>query len=156
MAQKFGNSRWVQEGFLDNRQDGTIIGRITFAVLGPIDLYLTGNARGAVSGKVIRFRNSRFADEDLAGQVLGDMEIPQIGEVGLIAFDPHPHLVPHPYFEWFSWKKNHYRIELLPDDAWIATAGEIEEIEPISREIRERLGSQSADKPAAVEESDWV
>ena len=66
MAQKFGNSRWVQEGFLDNRQDGTIIGRITFAVLGPIELYLTGNARGEVSGKVIRFRNSRFADEDLA------------------------------------------------------------------------------------------
>jgi hypothetical protein len=156
MAQKFGNSRWVQEGFLDNRQDGTVIGRITFAVLGPIDFYLVGNARGEVSGKVIRLRNSRFADEDLAGQVLGDVEIPQIGEVSLIAFDPHPHLVPHPYFEWFSRRKNHYRIELLPEDAWIAAADEIEEIEPISREIRNRLASQSAGTPPAVEESDWV
>ena len=156
MAQKFGNSRWVHEGFLDNRQDGMVIGRITFAVLGPIDFYLVGNARGEVSGKVIRLRNSRFTDEDLPGQVLGDVEIPQIGEVSLIAFDPHPHLVPHPYFEWFSWRKNHYRIELLPEDAWIATADEIEEIEPISREIRKRLASQSAVKPLAMEESDWV
>ena len=156
MAQKFGNARWVQEGFLDNRQDGTVIGRITFAVLGPIDFYLTGNARGEVAGKVIRFRNSTFADEDLAGQVLGEVEIPQVGEVSLIAFDPHPHLAPHPYFEWFSWRKNHYRIELLPDDAWIAAADEIEEIDPISRRIRDRLASQSAGKPAAVEDSDWV
>ena len=156
MAQKFGNARWVQEGFLDNRQDGTVIGRITFAVLGPIDFYLTGNARGEVTGKVIRFRNSKFADEDLAGQVLGEVEIPQVGEVSLIAFDPHPHLAPHPYFEWFSWRKNHYRIELLPDDAWIAAADEIEEIDPISREIRERLASQSGGKPAAVEDPDWV
>ena len=58
MAQKFGNSRWVQEGFLDNRQDGTVVGRVTFAVLGPVDFYLVGNSRGEVSGKVIRFRNS--------------------------------------------------------------------------------------------------
>ena len=144
------------EGFLDNRQDGTVIGRITFAVLGPVDFYLVGNARGEVSGKVIRFKNSRFADEDLAGQVLGDVEIPQIGEVSLIAFDPHPHLVPHPYFEWFSLRKNHYRIELAPEDAWIATAQEIGEIDPISREIRERLVSQSGRQLMSVEESDWV
>ena len=39
MAQKFGNSRWVQEGFLDNREDGTVVGRITFAVLGPVEFY---------------------------------------------------------------------------------------------------------------------
>ncbi|MCE3222841.1 MAG: hypothetical protein K0S58_1021 [Nitrospira sp.] len=156
MAQKFGSSRWVQEGFLDNRQEGTVVGRITFAVLGPVDFYLLGNARGEASGQVIRFKNSRFADEDLAGQVLGDVEIPQIGEVSLISFDPHPHLVPHPYFEWFSLRKNHYRIELLPEEAWIATAVETGEIEPISREIRERLGSQAARKPLAVEESDWV
>ena len=156
MAQKFGNSRWVQEGFLDNRQDGTVIGRITFAVIGFVDFYLVGNARGEVSGKVIRFKNSRFADEDLAGQVLGDVEIPQVGEVSLISFDPHPHLVPHPYFEWFSWRKNHYRIELLQEDAWIATAEEIGEIEPVSREIRERLVSQSERQPRSVEESDWV
>ena len=156
MAQKFANSRWVREGFLDNRQDGTVVGRITFAVLGTVDFYLIGNARGEVSGKVVRFKNSRFADEDLAGQVLGDVEIPQVGEVSLISFDPHPHLVPHPYFEWFSSRKNHYRIELLPEDAWIATAEEIGEIDPVSREIRERLASQSQWKPMSVGESDWM
>lgn len=156
MAQKFGNSRWVQEGFLDNRQEGTVIGRITFAVIGPVDFYLVGNARGEASGRVIRFKNSRFADEDLAGQVLGDVEIPQIGEVSLISFDPHPHLAPHPYFEWFSWRNNHYRIELKSEDAWIATAEEIGEIEPVSPEIRARLASQVRHKPMSVEESDWV
>lgn len=156
MAQKFGNSRWVQEGFLDNRQDGTVVGRITFAVLGPVDFYLVGNGRGEVSGQVIRFKNSRFADEDLAGQVLGDVEIPQIGEVSLISFDPHPHLVPHPYFEWFSMRKNHYRIELTPEDAWIATEQEVGEIDSISREIRERLVSQSRREAESADESEWV
>lgn len=156
MAQKFGNSRWVQEGFFDNRQDGTVVGRVTFAVLGPVDFYLVGNARAEVSGKVIRFRNSRFADEDLAGQVLGDVEMPQIGEVSLISFDPHPHLVPHPYFEWFSKRKNHYRIELVSEDAWIATKQEVEEIDPISREIRERLVSESGRTTESADESEWV
>ena len=156
MAQKFGNSRWVHEGFLDNRQTGTVIGRVTFAWLGPVDFYLVGNARGEAAGHVIRFRNSRFADEDLAGQTLGDVEIPQIGEVSLIAFDPHPHLAPHPYFEWFSWRQNHYRIELLPEDAWLATEQEIEAIEPISREIRSRLAAQSSRRSMVVEGSDWM
>ena len=156
MAQKFGNGRWVQEGFLDNRQDGTVIGRVTFAVLGPVDFYLVGNGRGEVFGKVIRFKNSRFADEDLAGQVLGDVEIPQIGEVSLISFDPHPHLVPHPYIEWFSMRKNHYRIELVPEDAWIATQQEVAEIDSISREIRDRLASQSRCKPESADGSEWV
>ena len=156
MAQKFGNSRWVQEGFLDNRQDGTVIGRVTFAVLGPVEFYLVGNCRGEASGKVIRFKNSRFADEDLAGQVLGDVEIPQIGEVSLISFDPHPHLVPHPYFEWFSMRKNHYRIELVPEDAWIATAKEVGEIDSISQEIRDRLASQSGSQSMAADEPEWV
>ena len=37
---------------------------------------------------MIRFKNSRFADEDLAAQVLGDVEIPQVGDASLISFDP--------------------------------------------------------------------
>ncbi len=156
VAQKFGNSRWVQEGFLDNRQEGAVIGRITFAVLGPVEFYLAGNGRGEVFGKVIRFQNSRFADEDLAGQVLGDVEIPQIGEVSLISFDPHPHLVPHPYFEWFSMRKNHYRIELVPEDAWIATAEEVAELDGMSREIRDRLASRYGRPTLPVDDSEWV
>jgi len=156
MAQKFGNSRWVQEGFLDNRQDGTVVGRITFAVLGVVEVYLAGNCRGEIAGKVIRFKNSRFADEDLAGHVLGDVEIPQIGDAGIISFDPHPHLVPHPYIEWFSLRKNHYRIELLPEDAWVATESEVAELDGASREIRERLASQYGSSSASINESEWV
>ena len=156
MAQKFGNSRWVQEGFLDNREDGTVVGRITFAVLGPVEFYLAGNCRGEIAGRVIRFKNSRFADEDLAAQVLGDVEIPQVGDVSLISFDPHPHLVPHPYIEWFSMKKNHYRIELAPEDAWIASDAEIAEIDSVSSEIRGRLRALYGRKPASAEESEWV
>lgn len=156
MAQKFGNSRWVQEGFLDNREDGTVVGRITFAVLGPVEFYLAGNCRGEIAGRVIRFKNSRFADEDLAAQVLGDVEIPQVGDASLISFDPHPHLVPHPYIEWFSMKKNHYRIELASEDAWIASDAEIAEIDSVSSEIRERLRALYGRKPASAEESEWV
>lgn len=156
MAQKFGNSRWVQEGFLDNREDGTVVGRITFAVLGPVEFYLAGNCRGEIAGRVIRFKNSRFADEDLAAQVLGDVEIPQVGDASLISFDPHPHLVPHPYIEWFSMKKNHYRIELAPEDAWIASDAEITEIDSVSSGIRERLRALYGRKPASAEESEWV
>ena len=35
MAQKFGNGRWVHEGFLDNRVEGLVVGRIVFAAIGP-------------------------------------------------------------------------------------------------------------------------
>ncbi len=157
MAQKFGNGRWVKEGFLDNRQEGSVVGRMTLAVLGPVEFYLAGNCRGEIAGRLICFRNSRFADEDLAGQVLGDLEIPQIGDASLISFDPHPHLVPHPYIEWFSLRKNHYRLELAPDDAWIASAAEAEELHPLCRDIRARLASLYGRTPSrSSEESDWI
>ena len=117
---------------------------------------LTGNCRGEIAGKIMCFRNSRFADEDLAGQVLGELEIPQIGDASLISFDPHPHLVPHPYIEWFSLRKNHYRLELTPEDAWIASAAEIAELDPISRDIRTRLAPLYGRQPARTDESDWV
>jgi len=155
MAQKFGNSRWVKEGWLDNRSEGSVVGRITFAVLGPVDIFLMGDCKGEIAGKAIRFRNSRFADEDLAGQVLGDIEIPQVGEVSLISFDPHPMLSPHPYIEWFSLRNNHYRIELAPNDAWILTGNEAAELDSASQAIREALGSQ-AHSTRSRSESDWV
>jgi hypothetical protein len=53
MAQKFGNGRWVQEGFLDNRVDGTIVGRIVFAVIGPVDMYLRGNFKADLRTKIL-------------------------------------------------------------------------------------------------------
>jgi hypothetical protein len=155
MAQKFANGRWVQEGFLDNRVDGTIVGRIVFAVVGPVDVYLRGNFKPDILGQVIQFRNPRFEDEDLAGQVIGDMENPQIGDVNLISFDPHPNLAPHPYIEWFSTKKNHYRIELEPADAWIVPMLESGEIDRVSRAIREVLAVRVTDRPTR-EPTEWV
>src|ERR671931_239193 len=122
MAQKFGNSRWVKSGFLDNRQAGSIVGRITFAVLGPVDVYLKGDFKGEIAGRAIRFENRSFLEDDLAGQVLADFEVPHVGEVSLISFDPHPMLAPHPYIEWFSVRKNHYRIELAAGEAWVLSA----------------------------------
>jgi hypothetical protein len=155
MAQKFGNSRWVEEGWLDNRSTGNVVGRVTFAVLGPVDIFLKGDCKGEIAGKAIRFRNSRFADEGLAGQVLADFEIPQVGEVSLISFDPHPMLSPHPYIEWFSTGNNHYRIELVPGDAWILTDNEAAELDSASHAIREALSSQTG-STRGRSEADWV
>ena len=154
MSQKFGNGRWVQEGFLDNRVDGTIVGRIVFAVIGPVDIYLRGNFKADIVGQVIQFRNHRFEDEDVAGQVLSDMENPQIGDVNLISFDPHPNLAPHPYIEWFSARGNHYRIELEPADAWIVPESDVGEIDRVSRTIREALTGRATERPAR-ESADW-
>jgi len=142
MAQKFGNSRWVKEGFLDNCVPGSVVGRMTFAVLGPVDVCLRGDFKGEIAGKAIRFHNSRFEDEDLAGQALADFEIPQVGEVSLISFDPHPYLSPHPYIEWFSIRQNHYRIELDVEDAVILSDEEAAALAPDSAAIRNALGSQ--------------
>jgi hypothetical protein len=155
MAQKFGNGRWVREGFLDNRVDGTIVGRIVFAVVGPVDLYLRGNFKADIAGQVIQFRNPRFEDEDIAGQVIGDMENPQVGDVNLISFDPHPNLAPHPYIEWFSARKNHYRIELEPADARIVPLSETAEIDRMSRAIREALAGLPGTRPIQ-EPTEWV
>lgn len=155
MAQKFGNGRWVQEGFLDNRVEGTVVGRISFAAIGPIDVYLRGDFKGEIAGQLIQFRNRHFEDDDVAGQVIGDMENPQIGDVNLMSFDPHPNLVPHPYIEWFSLRKNHYRFELEPEDAWIVTGEAVAAIDPQSRRIRAELAGQLIVKPTR-DESDWV
>jgi hypothetical protein len=141
MAQKFGNGRWVKEGFLDNRVPGVVAGRVTFAAIGAVDVLLKGDCRGEIAGKAVRFRNSAFSDDDVAAHVLADMEVPQVGEVSLISFDPHPHLVPHPYIEWFSTRKNHYRIELAAGDAWVLTDAEASELDGESQAIREALGS---------------
>ena len=154
MAQKFGNGRWVQEGFLDNRVEGTVVGRIIFAAIGPVDVYLRGNFKGEIAGQLIQFRNRHFEDDDVAGQVIGDMENPQIGDVNLMSFDPHPNLVPHPYIEWFSLRKNHYRFELEPEDAWIVKGEAVAVLDSQSQRIRAELAGQAVVKPRR-EESDW-
>lgn len=156
MAQKFGNGRWVQEGFLDNRVEGTVVGRIVFAAIGPIDLYLKGNFKADIAGQVIQFRNSRFEDDDMAAQVIGDMDSPQIGTVNLISFDPHPNLMPHPYVEWFSTGNNHYRFELNPDEAWIVPEGERTMIDRESRRIREAFSGVLSKRNRSEKDSDWV
>ena len=155
MAQKFGNFRWVKEGFLDNRVDGSVVGRVTFAVLGQVDIYLKGDFKGEIAGKAIRFRNSTFEEDEMAGHALGDFEDPQVGEVSLISFDPHPNLAPHPYIEWFSINKNHYRFELSPGDAWILSDSEAAELDRDSDAIRRALSARV--RPTRDrDESDWV
>jgi hypothetical protein len=144
MAQKFGNGRWVKEGFLDNRVPGRVVGRITFAGIGPVEFLLRGDFKGEIQGRLIKFSNPSFADDDLAGHVLGDMEVPQTGEVGLMSFDPHPHLPPHPYLEWFSDSDTHYRIELAPSDARIASTDEARALESDLAAIGDRLAALPA------------
>ena len=141
MAQKFGNSRWVKDGFLDNRTPGRVVGRITFAAIGPVDFFLRGDFKGEIQGQLITFRNPSFEDDDVAGHVLGEMENPQTGTVNLMSFDPHPHLPPHPYLEWFSDRENHYRIELPEGAARIAGADEERALEADLTAIANRLAA---------------
>ncbi|OQW51335.1 MAG: hypothetical protein A4C66_01225 [Nitrospira sp. HN-bin3] len=156
MAQKFGNGRWVREGFLDNRMDGTVVGQVVFAGVGPVDFYLRGNFKPDIAGEVIRFSNSRFEDDETAGHVIGDMANPQIGTVNLISLDPHPNLEPHPYVEWFTLNEDHFRFQLSAGDAWVLSDEERKGIEGESRRIREALADQVADRPRSKTESDWV
>ena len=124
MAEKFANFRWVKEGFLDNRQVGFVVGKIAFAALGEVDFCFEGNCKGELQGNIFQFRNSQFLEDMMAADRLAEFDIPQVGRVSLISFDPHPLLEPHPYIEWFSRDEQHYRIELLPDDAWMVTEEE--------------------------------
>ena len=141
MAQKFANFRWVKEGYLDNRTAGVVVGQIHFAALGLVDFCLSGQFTGEISGHVIRFQNSKFIDDGRAIDALGDLEVPQIGKVSLISFDPHPLLPPHPYIEWFSQHEDHYRIELEPEDAYILSSAEVQEIDAKSQSLHATLQS---------------
>ena len=156
MAQKFGNSRWVKEGFLDNRTPGRVVGRIIFAAIGPVEFLLRGDFKGEIQGQLILFSNPSFEDDDVAGQVLGDLENPQTGDVSLMSFDPHPHLPPHPYLEWFSDRDNHYRIELAVGAARIASADEACALEADLAAIVSRLNALPAAQAKSQNESDWV
>jgi hypothetical protein len=156
MAQKFGNGRWVCEGFLDNRVEGTVVGQVVFAVIGSVDFYLRGNFKPDIAGEVIRFRNGRFEDDDMAGQIIGDMANPQIGTVNLISLDPHPNLEPHPYVEWFTLRNDHYRFELSPGDAWVLSHEEWKAVDEVSRRIREALANHESVRPGSDERTDWI
>jgi hypothetical protein len=156
MAQKFANSRWVKEGFLDNRTSGRVVGRIVFAAIGPVEFLLRGDCKGEIQGKLFTFSNPSFEDDDVAGSVLGEMENPQTGEVSLMSFDPHPHLPPHPYLEWFSDRDNHYRIELAPDAARIADEDEARALDAVIAAIAENLAALPAAPAKSRADSDWV
>lgn len=156
MAQKFGNGRWVREGFLDNRIEGTVVGQVVFAVIGPVDFYLRGNFKPDIAGEVIRFSNNRFEDDDMAGQVIGDMANPQVGTVNLISLDPHPNLEPHPYVEWFTLGKDHYRFELSAGEAWVLSDEERKAIDGESQRIRKTLADHRSDQLRSRDSADLV
>lgn len=142
MAEKFGAGRWFKEGFLDNRTPGLVVGRLTFAAIGSVDVCLKGDFKPDIAGQVISLQNSQFSDDAVAAHRIGDLANPQIGTVSLISFDPHPLLDPHPYLEWFSADEDHYRIELAEGDAWIVEADKVMDIQEISESLREQLASQ--------------
>jgi hypothetical protein len=156
MAQKFANGRWVKEGFMDNRTSGRVVGRIVFAAIGPVDFLLRGDFKGEIQGTLITFSNPSFEDDDVAGHVLGDLENPQTGDVSLMSFDPHPHLPPHPYLEWFSNRDNHYRIELASGAARIADENEARALDAVIAAIVDRLSTLPAAPAKSRSDSDWV
>ncbi len=157
MAEKFGGSRWFKDGYLDNRTTGLVVGRLTFAAIGSVDVCLKGDFKPDIAGQVICLRNSQFSDDAVAGQRLGDFADPQLGVVSLISFDPHPLLDPHPYLEWFSLDQDHYRIELVEGDAWIVEKAKTQEFDDTSQRLREQFASQveapTSESPSAGQ--DW-
>ena len=142
MAEKFGNSRWFKEGFLDNRIAGLVVGQLTFAALGLVDVCLKGDFKPDIVGQIITLSNSQFSNDAVAAQRLGDFAIPQLGTVSMISFDPHPLLEPHPYLEWFSLSQDHYRIELVEGDAWIVEQDQTQEYDVVSQQLRDSLASK--------------
>ena len=142
MAEKFGNSRWFKEGFLDNRIAGLVVGQLTFAALGSVDVCLKGDFKPDIVGQIITLSNSQFSNDAVAAQRLGDFAIPQLGTVSMISFDPHPLLEPHPYLEWFSLSQDHYRIELVEGDAWIVVKDQTQEYDVVSQQLRDALASK--------------
>lgn len=161
MAEKFGNYRWVKNGFLDNRVAGLVIGRMTFAGIGNVDFCLQGDCKGELAGQVFQFENSQFVDEEYALERLADFDSPQLGEVSLISLDPHPLLEPHPYIEWFSPRHNHYRIELAAGDGWVLSDEAARNVDDLSESIRLRCGSlyhspPSTKKDQVGEDQEWI
>ena len=154
MAEKFGGSRWFKEGYLDNRTAGLVVGRLTFAAIGSIDICLKGDFKSDIVGQVISLSNSQFSDDVVAGHRLGDFADPQLGSVSLISFDPHPLLDPHPYLEWFSLDQDHYRIELAEGDAWIVESTKTMEFDETSQRLREQFASQLEPRTSESKSSD--
>ena len=136
MAEKFGNARWVKEGFLDNHIAGAVVGRIMFAAVGAVPILLQGDFKDDIKGEVIVFENPNFEDDDRAAFGLDDLDTVLRGTVHLISLDPHPLLEPHPYIEWFSTAGIHYRIELHDGDARVATPQETAVLFEESQKIR--------------------
>ncbi len=155
MAQKFGKARWVKEGYFDNRVPGSVVGVVTFAAIGSVEVFLLGDCKGELAGRAVRFQNPQFEEDEMAGHVLGDFESPHVGEVSLLSLDPHPLLSPHPYFEWFSLRREHYRIELAPDDARVLSDEEAAALDQQSARIRETLAPQ-ARSTRGRSDSEWV
>ena len=157
MAEKFGNSRWFKEGFLDNRTAGLVVGQLTFAAIGSVDICLKGDFKSDIAGQIITLLNPQFSDDTVAAYRLGGFAIPQLGTVSMISFDPHPLLEPHPYLEWFSLSQDHYRIELAEGDAWIVAQGRMPEYDLISQQLRDALASQLEihQTESKVSEQEW-
>ncbi|MFZ3012184.1 MAG: hypothetical protein WA045_00630, partial [Nitrospira sp.] len=79
-----------------------------------------------------------------------------VGTVNLISLDPHPNLEPHPYVEWFTLRKDHYRFELSAGEAWVLSDEERKGIDGESQRIRKTLADHRSDQPRSSDSADLV
>ena len=137
---KFGNGRWVREGFLDNRIHGPLSDESCSPRLARWICISEGDFKADIAGQVIQFRNSCFEDEELAGQVIGDIESPQIGTVNLISFDPHPISFRIP--TWNGFPRDPITIDLNSNPKTLGCASTDLIIDDQSRQIRATLAGR--------------
>ena len=130
------------------------MGHVIFAAVGRIEFYLKGDFQSDIAGQIFSFCNPQFSDDPNAASHVMDLENPQLGTVSSISFDPHPLLAPHPYIEWFSFKGEHYRIELKDGDARLLDSEEASLYEADSRRMREAYAGRIIHLSPEPDESD--
>ena len=119
MAWRFGNYRFVKEGYLDNTSPGRTTGEIEFAHLGKVILQLNGDMQGDLKHVRMHFNNPDYdakyvfdhggGSTSTARKYLTHFSRNQKGEVGDILNDPYL------YLEWCSEDNGRCVIELPRD-----------------------------------------
>ena len=106
MAFSFGNSKYVNEGYLDNTTPGKTVGEVELAGLGKVVLELEGDMQGQLGGRRLNFRNPSYDPEHVfvhgagktsnAQEYMRDFKRRQVGDVGNIFLDAYLQV------EWYS------------------------------------------------------
>ncbi len=116
MAWRFGESKWVREGTLDNTISGKITGEIRFASIGNVKFDLVGNMQGKFAGRKVEFSNPdyypRYLNGESARSYMRSFGKLQSGKSGDIYCNGDGGL----YIEWFSEKNSRCVIEMAGKD----------------------------------------